>query len=1528
MNSQSRHHGSIAPFPASQRGFSFRQMVLSAAVVGAVAVAGVGGYVYYRNNSTSQLAQRAQIALEQHDAPRAIDFVKRALDKNPTGATAVGLRDLMAQALIDAGREGDARAYIEQALAQDPGHVATLDLLARSHVNPAFRRLREAFKPISTGAAADLYKTIEENLGALEKLPQSARNMVAEAELHRLYYLILSDQYRQATAELDAAHIADDTAAASKAEKNANAIKAPEAQHRDIAVKKLQEALKTEPKHERAAALLADYQYQDHEYADALALYERMKAAGAVSDELALTAARTMIADAQRQANREQRLKDAQQVLEGYLKDHADNERLMVALGDVVLDQGDVAGASKLAEKAAALAPHDMYAQILLVNCRLHDRKSDEALRLITPMTTAFPNKPEVWYLLGQAQAQAGDMPAAGNAFRKALAVNPSFSQAREELLAHERQAGNEQSASLIAAQVLKDDRYNMFAWDVTIEGLKKTGQVDRARTLLVTLANDPDLPMESRPELIQLLAAYGAPRDAQRLLSTLPPEDHSTLSLRALVAAASGNSPEARELMGKALAANPADVDLRLRYIDLLGNAGLTPDVRAQLDELTAGKTPLTVEQSLRAARGYLSVRLPAKAAAVVQPILDKNPKQAEAAEIAQAARQLAASGGQGSVPASAPASIDMQNAALPELVRFAQAALQRKDYQGALGTARGGLAREKNNRSLHEIAARALAGLGKPDQAVEEVVQAAQAAPDEVEAYWTFVQLFPTADAAIRGIGFGSRLEAVNPALGAWAMGRLAETSGQLELAVQYYMTGIGATSKLIDPRPARDQLYQSLLAAQAARKDIAALKKTADDLANGDASFASGIRLLASDQLLAMGDRQGAAQQLEAIKLAKSPPPPQRLVLAVANRWLALGQGDRARSLMETQVAAEPNAPELLDGYATLLSQAGDVDKAVEVRTKLASLDQSNPRYRVALAEAQANAGDVPAALRTLDDAGRLGATGAELAGAVRVRMLITMGLLDEATRELQSRSSGNSNDYASLLAVAQAWVQLNKPEDARKLASQVPVYAAQHPGAQLLIASLDLEAGGAGVDKAIGNLEGLLKRGQEDGAAASEIGMQLFRAYVRKGEAPKALQLATAQRALYARNMPSWRTWTTYAAAAAREGKQYSQAIDLLNEMDADARRPGGGAALDIALMEVLQHMPVDAAGLAEAGPAYNRYTLQALAGKAPAAEAGVLKDGLPSAVIAALAAMPAQERAAAAGRLAENPNLIGGDMEALVREAGSGEDSGTILRQVALAQRLNEAGWTTTALDVLAPLEKRGIAYVAVQRHQALTDLHRFAEADAVRDAVAKQAAEKPQEVSPSVRILLAASLAKQEKYPEALQMLQPLAALNRPEVLTTLATMHEKMGELNEAIALHRQVLKIDPNNLAAANNLAYTLAAAHPTDKAVLGQAREAIESAISKAPQITAFQDTKGWIQILSGQAAEGTRRIARVLPSLRLDPAVHYHLGVGYARIGQNDLARMHLQNVAHLAHEHQHVPELPLASEALRAMASTQ
>src|SRR6202000_1948417 len=114
----------------------------------------------------------------------------------------------------------------------------------------------------------------------------------------------------------------------------------------------------------------------------------------------------------------------------------------------------------------------------------------------------------------------------------------------------------------------------------------------------------------------------------------------------------------------------------------------------------------------------------------------------------------------------------------------------------------------------------------------------------------------------------------------------------------------------------------------------------------------------------------------------------------------------------------------------------------------------------------------------------DARAMGETGRELAMGARLRLLISLGLLKDAAEGLASPAgqqtggtaqSPRQNDYASMLAIGQAWVEVRRPEEARRILAGIPSYAGEYGAAQVSLASLDLEEGRA--DAAVKSLEKL-------------------------------------------------------------------------------------------------------------------------------------------------------------------------------------------------------------------------------------------------------------------------------------------------------------------------------------------------------------------------------------------------------------------------------------------------------------------
>ncbi|MCL2648518.1 MAG: tetratricopeptide repeat protein [Phycisphaerales bacterium] len=1118
-----------------------------AAIVVMVLVGG-GGLFYYHANSPKQLAVKAQIAMGRGDSTRAVGFLRRAMDRKPDGELGAQVRRLLARALIDAGRESDARPYLEEVLTQNPQDDKALDLLAESHTRPPQRKLSQALRPLSDQSLADVDASIAQELESLEQMPQTPRNEIAQAQLHRLYYELMDDQRRRTLAAIEEASLVQNTGAEDAGRQKLTSLPDPEGR-RERAAELLQNALNQAPTNIRAAELLLQYQYQDQRFAEVLALYRQFQENGPMSPELVITAANAIIADAQHQPDYRLRYAAAQKELETYLVAHEKEAgppqaHILVAIGMTMLEQGKLEEAMATAQKATAIDAKNLDAQLLLINCKVRQKNTGEALSLIVPLTNSSGGGgvPQVWHLLGLINADLGNLQPAEDAFRKALSLNSAYTPARRALLVTLVRAGKNDAANLVASQEIREDRYFIPAWSVTVEDFRKRGQNERAKAMLLALAGDEHIPAEALPGLVQLL-----------------------------------------------------------------------------------------LDNSLTDQAAKLTERLPA-------------------------------------------------------------------------------------------------------------------------------------------------------------------------------------------------------------------------------------------------------------------------------------------------------------------------------------------NPKYRVGLAEAQAKAGDEPAAFRTLEELRSLGETEKGLAENARLKLLISLGLLKEATAALAAMSaSPDAEDFASMLMIGQGWMKVGRFDEAKKMLAGIPVYASEYPAAAAELASLNVSAGDH--DAAIEGLKQAITNAGKKATIDSLLKPALFQTYLRVGNPAAALAIAKEQAAMFPTNTPLYRNWTVLAATAARESGDYDEAVRLLEMLDPESRK---AAAMDIAMLHLLNNkgdlasLAVGEGAVPDASPVYAATTLRLIGGEggglSESQAASLLATGQPSTVYAVLSVLSPEQQKAHASDIEKNQRVLPGDIETLLSQVASrgkdnmelapgsaGGSAGvnvateaqsknprqsrglTRLRQVALSKRLLEIGWFTNALAVLDQLDQSTgtpLTISQIQRFESLSELRRDTQAKTILDAFALQLkAGKP--VAPGVRIVYASQASLRDRNEEAIAALEPLISLNRPALLATIAGLHEKLGQLDQAVALNLQVKAMEPDNLLAANNLAYTLCASDPTNKATLAQALSTIQPAVDKAPQIPAFQDTLGWIEILSGKAPAGTQRIARVLPALRLNAAVHYHLGIGYSKTGQPELARLHLQNVQYLA-KSQPIPELALATEALKKL----
>jgi tetratricopeptide (TPR) repeat protein len=119
---------------------------------------------------------------------------------------------------------------------------------------------------------------------------------------------------------------------------------------------------------------------------------------------------------------------------------------------------------------------------------------------------------------------------------------------------------------------------------------------------------------------------------------------------------------------------------------------------------------------------------------------------------------------------------------------------------------------------------------------------------------------------------------------------------------------------------------------------------------------------------------------------------------------------------------------------------------------------------------------------------------------------------------------------------------------------------------------------------------------------------------------------------------------------------------------------------------------------------------------------------------------------------------------------------------------------------------------------------------------------------------------------------------------------TMVGVFLERLNRIPEAKAAYERALELDRHAAIAANNLAWL----HAEHDGNLDIATELAQAAKSQAPDQPAFNDTLGWIYYKKNLVSEA---VALFRQSLEKDPnnaLTHYHLGMAYAKMGEDTLA----------------------------------
>lgn len=132
-------------------------------------------------------------------------------------------------------------------------------------------------------------------------------------------------------------------------------------------------------------------------------------------------------------------------------------------------------------------------------------------------------------------------------------------------------------------------------------------------------------------------------------------------------------------------------------------------------------------------------------------------------------------------------------------------------------------------------------------------------------------------------------------------------------------------------------------------------------------------------------------------------------------------------------------------------------------------------------------------------------------------------------------------------------------------------------------------------------------------------------------------------------------------------------------------------------------------------------------------------------------------------------------------------------------------------------------------------------------------------------------------------------------APNDPNPLVELALLYDGTGQKDRARPIYDQILKLQPDNAVALNNLAY-LKAEEGSD---LDQALTYATLAVQKAPNVPAITDTLGYVYIKKSMSQDAAKLYRTLVTKEPANPLFRYHLAMVLQQLGDRASAKKELE-----------------------------
>lgn len=1509
-----------------------RQAIIWSVLIGIVTV-GTLLWLWSRHQTAeARIMARGTIALQQGDVKQAVEFFRDAHQRYPKSYSPTYW---LAEAELRSGRTDEARRLAQEAARLDAKKVEPYTLQARAFRSDAAKK----YEGLLRVASESEYLAAETLLSQAQKVLDLVKPITGKDESEVLAergfcYGTLSrlEQWKADSLKDEANHAAAaDPAQAAELRKRAADCTRKRAEAADQALVSLLASLRLQKKNARAAEAAEELALGMGKSGVALEAYEMLASVNAVSERAAIQAAQGLISRALAPVLSEdwKASQRAMDILEAFIKDHPKTVEARVALARVLIARGERDAAGKVVARILEIAPANQMGLMLKGQLLLATGKAAEAKTILQPLSTAMRDSIPCKLLLAEVQRQLGYPQVERQLYREVLDLDPGNADAHlalvQELLAEGQTAAAESQLAAAIHAAPENERIVRFAVVYALDRGKKA----EALELLDRTSKRTDLPRGMRETLADMYVRAGQPDRAEEVIRQVGPGEAADAGVRqkfvlASMAIARGRVDEGRRMLQELVAANPKWAQ---------GYLGLA---RALMLENRSEDAAAAVRRALEADPRDPSVRLAAaevfarggmldEAKSLCDKLLAEAPNNQTALTLAARIDLLQQDYD------SAARRIDALNALTGQKTQDwliqAELAYRQGQYDKCVE-----ICGDKNELAALWLASTALTRMGKGEEAAQKLVRLIELQPEFGQAYDRLVQTWLAIDTPAGAMERLKTLKNGRPVPLVLSRGAILVAMGKIDEAIAIYDAILKSTA--VASSPAASRLLRGALATCYRMKNDPAneLKQYEAIAAAKDTHIAGELQIYQlyrrtnrPEQATEVLDRlsRGAGEDESGIPLR------QRLAACYAE----LGQPDKAVAELNRAIAVRPDLPQLVSEKVRVYVVAGKLDDALNTTNEGLQRWPDDVQLLKALADVQTARHDYGAALAALDHMAAAGETARLEARYGRALLMLQIGLYSEAVTVLRSLA-GNlpPSERPYILTIAQALIGLNQHDEARAQLLKVSESSPYYRAAQRMLASDWLAVGKP--DEAIKVLRTLVAARADDQEAANELNAALFQA----GQFDDAVKLAESQLARLApRTVAAIRWRLALASAAAGKHDWAGAAAAMEDAVDTLPERRELRAQLALYRLAAGQIQPA----------------MEALA-KEPAESLLVI-------VVRSLAEDAASQPAAAT---ASHP----ASLDAVIRDANSSDAARLACILTALATRSDPQGVLKSLEGVKTPLVELIRVYLdlpAAKRSNTRQVCVFLAEAmiaqayglfpladyfcgeanrlDSTSPLVAAvwlpvltQLAKRDEAVKVSEAAQAAMGKSKwalelgvwramaSNDYEGVIQKINAAEAAGplSPSLMSYAASSLMRQGRLADALKWYERALAADPDNPDANNNVAYLLAEVDGDDPAALKRADTLVEKALSRSPNNAGMLETRGWIRLKRGDAKAALSDLLQAIEALRNDPRVHYHLGMCYYKLGQLDMARLHLANVAKLGGDA--LPEAKLADELLKKL----